>query len=166
MTAFPPGGGKGPLTPPRIMIMILLHTLPKGDATMDLMQWDEAMSVGVEELDAQHRQLIQLINEAYKALQMHDEQRMTSLIGRMRDYAVTHFATAEEYLKKYGYPELESHKFQHAKFNETVKDFKEKMHNKTNLSKIFVFLSRWLASHIMETDMQYVPYMPKKDETD
>ena len=132
---------------------------------MSLMQWSEAMSVGVDELDGQHQQLIQLINEAYEALQMHDEHRMTGLIDKMRDYAVTHFTTEEKYLEKYGFPELNSHKFQHAKFNETVNDFRQKLHSKTNLSKIFVFLSRWLASHIMEDDMQYVPYMPKKDET-
>ena len=131
---------------------------------MDLMQWNEAMSVGVEELDGQHQQLIRLINEAYEAMQMHDEHRMTVLIDKMRDYAVTHFSTEEEYLKKYGVPEFDSHKFQHAKFNDAVKDFREKLDSKTNLSKIFVFLSRWLATHIMEIDMQYVPYMPKKDE--
>jgi len=131
---------------------------------MDLMQWNEAMSVGVDELDAQHQQLIRLINEAYEAMQLHDEHRMVGLLDKMGDYAVTHFSTEEEYLKKYGVPEIESHKFQHIKFNETVKDFREKLDSRTNLSKIFVFLSRWLASHIMETDMQYLPYMPKKEE--
>ena len=131
---------------------------------MDLMQWNETMSVGVDEIDAQHQQLIRLINEAYEAMQMLDEQRMTNLIDKMQDYAVAHFSTEEEYMKKYGFPELESHKFQHVKFNDTVRDFREKLDSKTNLSKIFVFLSRWLASHIMETDMQYVPYMPKAEE--
>lgn len=131
---------------------------------MDLMQWNEAMSVGVEELDAQHQQLIRLINDAYEAMQVHDEHRMTVLLDQMGDYAVTHFSTEEKYLEKYGVPEIDSHKFQHTKFNETVKDFKKKLDSRTNLSKIFVFLSRWLASHIMEVDMQYVPYMPKKEE--
>ncbi len=132
---------------------------------MPLMEWDEIMSVGVEELDAQHQQLINLINDAYEALQRHDEQSMTHLIAKMRDYAHVHFATEEQYLEQYKYPDIGSHKFQHAKFNETVKEFKEKQFKKTNLSQIFVFLSRWLATHIMEEDKKYVPYLPaKKDE--
>lgn len=131
---------------------------------MPLMQWNDAMSVGVEELDAQHRKLIDLINDAYEAMQVHDEHRMTSLLDKMGQYAITHFSTEEEYLEKYKYPDISAHKFQHAKFKMAVKDFREKQYKKTNLSQIFVFLSRWLASHIMEEDMQYAPYMPKETE--
>lgn len=130
---------------------------------MALMQWDESMSVGVEELDAQHQRLIDLINEAYTAIQSHDEHMMTDLIVKMRDYAKLHFATEEGYLKKYNFPNFAGHKFQHTKFNNDVTEFQKKQFQKTNLSQIFVYLSRWLTKHIMEEDKQYIPYMPKED---
>lgn len=130
---------------------------------MALMQWDESMSVGVEELDMQHQKLIDLINEAYAGIQMHDEHIMTDLIVKMRDYANLHFSTEEGYLKKYNYPNFEEHKFHHVKFNTVVDGFQKKQFEKTNLSQIFLFLSRWLATHIMEEDKQYVPYMPKPE---
>lgn len=132
---------------------------------MALMQWDETMSVGVEELDAQHQKLIKLINEAYEAIQKHDERVVTDLIVKMRDYANLHFATEEGYMRENKYPDIENHKFKHAKFNNEVATFKKQQFEKTNLSQIFVFLSRWLATHIMEEDMQYVPYMPKEEAT-
>lgn len=131
---------------------------------MTLMQWNEAMSVGVEELDEQHRKLVGLINDAYEALQVHDETRMAQLLDDMREYAIIHFDTEEGLLDKCGYPELSAHKFQHAKFNEAVREFKSKQFQNTNLSQIFVFLSRWLASHIMEDDMRYAPYLTEKPE--
>ncbi len=131
---------------------------------MALMQWDESMSVDVEEIDIQHKKLIQLINEAYEAIQRHDERMMTTLIDKMRDYAKIHFATEEALIKKHGFPDIEAHKFQHAKFNNTVDDFKKNQFEKTNFSQIFIFLSRWLTSHIMEDDMQYVPFMPKEEK--
>lgn len=130
---------------------------------MALMEWDETMSVGVEELDAQHQQLIILINEAYEATQEHDDDVLTSLITKMQDYAKLHFATEEGYLKKYKFPDVEGHKFHHAKFNTDVATFKKKQFERTNLSQIFIYLSRWLTSHILDEDKQYVPYMPKPE---
>lgn len=133
---------------------------------MALMAWDKNMSVGVEVLDEQHRKLIEIINEAYAAIQKHDEPAMADLIDKMRDYALMHFATEEELLKKHGYPELEDHKFQHAKFNNDVDEFKKKLYEKTNLSQIFLFLSRWLTTHIMDEDRKYTSYMPKPELQD
>ncbi|MDC0335739.1 bacteriohemerythrin [Pseudodesulfovibrio sp.] len=130
---------------------------------MALMQWDETMSVGVDELDAQHKKLIDLINEAYAALQTHDEHAMTDLINKMREYANQHFVTEEGYMKKYNYPDFQEHKFHHVQFNYDVDEFQKKQFEKTNLSQIFVFLSRWLTTHIMEEDKQYSSYMPKPE---
>lgn len=129
---------------------------------MALMEWDATMSVGVEEIDAQHKTLISLINEAYEAIQKHDEHMMTDLIVKMADYATVHFTTEEGYMKENGYPNIEGHKFLHVKFTQEVEAFKKNQFERTNFSKIFVFLSRWLTQHIMEEDMQYVPYMPKE----
>ncbi|WP_319467639.1 bacteriohemerythrin [uncultured Pseudodesulfovibrio sp.] len=130
---------------------------------MTLIQWDESMSVGHDEIDDQHKKLIGLINRAYKAMQKHDEHMMVSLINEMRDYATMHFTTEETLIENYGFPKMTEHKWQHAKFNKTVEDFQKKQFDTMNLSQIFVFLSRWLTTHIMEEDMQYVPYLPKKE---
>jgi len=121
------------------------------------------MSVGVDELDAQHQKLIALINEAYEAIQKHDEHQITDLITKMRNYANKHFKTEEGYMKEYKYPNFEEHKFHHVKFNNDVDTFQKKQFEKTNLSQIFVFLSRWLTTHIMEEDKKYISYMPKPE---
>ncbi|QJB54947.1 bacteriohemerythrin [Pseudodesulfovibrio sp. zrk46] len=133
---------------------------------MTLMEWDESMAVGVEELDEQHRILIDLLNAAYEAVQRHDEHRMGELLDKMQDYAITHFATEEKMMAECGVPDLQAHKFQHAKFNNEVLEFKKKQFEKTNLSQIFVFLSRWLTSHIMDQDKKYIPYMPKPETSE
>ena len=126
---------------------------------MPLMNWDEIMSVGVEEIDDQHRRLIDLINEAYEALQKHDEHRMSELIDKMSEYAQSHFESEERYLARCDFPHLEAHKVQHVQFNQTVAEFRRQQFSETNLSKIFVFLSRWLATHILESDKEYAPYL-------
>ena len=128
---------------------------------MPLMEWNETMSVGVAELDDQHKTLIELINEAYDAMQAHDEAKAKGLIVKMGEYAAEHFAAEEGYLKDCNYPKLEAHKFLHVKFANEVEKFQKQPFGGANLSQIFVFLSRWLTNHIMQEDMQYASFMPK-----
>jgi len=126
---------------------------------MPLMQWDETMSVGVTELDDQHKMLIDLINESYETIQRHDEPALSTLIDKMRKYAIIHFETEEKYMRENNFPGLKDLQQMHAKFNQDVDEFQRNLFHKTNLSQVFVFLSRWLTSHIMEQDRKYMTYM-------
>lgn len=130
---------------------------------MSLMQWDETMSVGARELDRQHQTLIDLINEAYATIQRHDAHLLAGLLDRMREYAAMHFHAEEECMERHGYPDLESHRALHAAFNDQVDQFQQQLFVKTNLSQVFVFLSRWLTNHIMREDMKYKEYMPQEE---
>nr|WP_321257784.1 bacteriohemerythrin [uncultured Pseudodesulfovibrio sp.] len=129
---------------------------------MPLMQWDETMSVNVDELDKQHQELITLINESFEAIQRHDEPALSLLIKKMRTYAAMHFETEEKYMRENNFSDLENHIKLHRKFNEDVDEFQRNLFNKTNLSQVFVFLSRWLTNHIMEQDKKYMPYIEEK----
>jgi hemerythrin-like metal-binding protein len=132
---------------------------------MALMQWDETMSVGVAELDDQHKTLIELINVVYEAIQRHDEPRLGCLVDQMAEYGRVHFATEEQHMRNHGFPDVEAHRFQHAKFNISVADFRKKLYGKTNLSQVFVFLSRWLVAHIMDEDMRYTAFIASREES-
>lgn len=130
---------------------------------MPLMQWDETMSVGDPKLDSQHQTLIDLINNAFEAIQRHDEHLLSELIDQMREYAVMHFHFEEDQMERNGYPDLDRHRELHDSFNDQVDKFQQDLFSKTNLSQIFVFLSRWLTTHIMSEDKQYMPFMPKEE---
>ena len=127
------------------------------------MKWDATMSVNIPELDSQHQMLITLINNAYEAIQQHDEYLLPNLIDQMRKYAMIHFEFEENLLEKHGYPDLASHKVLHEKFNDQVTEFQHDLFEKTNFSQIFLFLSRWLTNHIMKEDKKYIKYMPKEE---
>lgn len=126
---------------------------------MTLMTWDPNLSVGDETIDAQHEKLINLINEAYESVQKHDEKQIGKLIDKMRQYADVHFSAEEALMKRDGFPGLEEHKFHHEKFRIETQRFHKERFSRTNLSQIFVFLSRWLINHIMEDDMRYARYI-------
>jgi len=126
---------------------------------MTLMQWDESMSVGVEELDEQHKKLVGIINSTYEAIQKQDSALIGALLEEMHAYAREHFAMEEAYMEECGYPHLQNHIFQHVKFTEEVRQFQRTQQDHENDSKIFVFLSRWLTAHIMDEDRKYTDYI-------
>lgn len=71
---------------------------------MPLMHWDTNMSVGVEEIDTQHKTLIDLINQTCEAIQRQDRARLAELVDRMAAYGRTHFATEERHMRETASP--------------------------------------------------------------
>ena len=74
---------------------------------MEKIIWDEGFSVGVPEMDRQHRQIIYLINslieKQYIAV---DSEIISDTLARMLEYANEHFRREEQYMLESGYPDF------------------------------------------------------------
>ena len=127
---------------------------------MPLMQWDDTMSMGVAELDAQHQQLIELINQAYKAIQRLDSRALPGILDRMHEYAREHFRDEEAAMDKAGFPGLADPIEQHAAFIQQVREFRKNLHDIADIPQVFIYLSRWLTNHILVEDKKLMPYLP------
>jgi len=132
---------------------------------MVLFAWDAKYSVGVKELDSQHKVLVDMLNDLYDAMQT---QKATAVIGgiisKLVSYTKTHFATEERLMERCSYPELASQQREHAKFTEKVMAFKNDFDagKVTMTVSVTAFLKDWLSSHILGTDKKYGPYMNSK----
>ena len=132
---------------------------------MAFIQWDEKYSVGVRELDNQHKQLVSLLSELYDAMQA---QKANEVLGRILNqlvgYTKAHFATEEKYMAQYGYPDLAAQKKEHEAFTKKVIDFKESFDaGRTSLSvSLTSFVKDWLFSHIGGSDKKYGPFLNSK----
>jgi len=121
-------------------------------------KWDTTMSVGVENFDADHRQLINCIN-----LVLSDKQKSAEAIGDILDfllyYTEFHFANEETLFAKYNYPSSTAHKKEHIRLTEQVKQY-NKLHKKgkVNHQELSKFLQNWLINHIMKEDMKYTEF--------
>jgi len=123
--------------------------------------WVKAHSTGVAKLDEDHTELFQWLSDLESAAA---EQR--TLFGvyaltRLKHYARDHFASEEAMMKAAGYPDLEAHIAEHAKYRERLGELHLKSIG-TDISMETVELLRdWLTNHISKTDMAYVPHMKK-----
>jgi hemerythrin-like metal-binding protein len=132
---------------------------------MSFIQWKDSMAVDIDEIDTQHMQLVQLINDLYSALsQGKGRQQLNEIFDELFDYAKTHFFSEEKLMFVHGYSGYKEHKKEHERFVEQIKKYKGKFDSGDSKTSIEVaqFLKDWLINHIMKTDQQYAPYLQEK----
>ncbi|MFH1139936.1 MAG: bacteriohemerythrin [Pseudomonadota bacterium] len=120
--------------------------------------WTDALSVGVRELDAQHQELIRLVNVLYSALGSgQGRQALKETLDGLVQYTKVHFAAEERYFHKFSYPERENHAAEHHKLVSQVLEFKMKVDSGQDMISVSLlnFLKDWLINHIQESDQRY-----------
>jgi len=121
-------------------------------------EWSEELSVGVEEIDEQHKVLVGLVNEMHDAIhQRHGSEVVQEILAKLADYTRIHFAVEESLMRILNYPGYEDHKEQHEELLQHVVELQEKVRTgKTSIGfELMHFLKVWLTKHIMESDREY-----------
>lgn len=133
---------------------------------MGLITWDDnKYSVGIASIDAQHKQLVELINKLHEAMMKGSSKAIIKdVIAELMNYTKTHFTYEEELMQKFSYGDYETHKKTHASFVERVFDFQEKYLKGEILLSIDIinFLRDWLIKHISGTDKKYTDFFISK----
>ncbi len=131
----------------------------------DLMPWRLALKTRIEAIDTQHKELVRLINLLHKAMKQQKGAREAGgILNDLAKYTVFHFGFEEEQFKKFRYPETENHQKIHKDLVAKVKSFQADFEKgkATVTMELMDFLTDWLKSHIMKTDMAYVPFLKEK----
>ncbi len=134
-------------------------TLEKKPAA--LIQWNDSLSVGVAEIDSQHKRLVDMINELNEAMRRGEgKDVLGKVLNGLVAYAGSHFKLEENYFVRFGYPEAAQHRQTHANFIAKVNDFTTGFSSgKLNISvEVMCFLSDWLQKHIKGVDKKYGPF--------
>ena len=126
------------------------------------LQWDDTLSTGDEELDSQHKFLIETLNNLGEAInEGHGMDMISRILGRLRFYAGWHFGLEEECFEVYHCPAAEKNKKAHAVFIEKFEDYSQKYikaggSNEMAL-KIHEEITNWIVNHIIIVDGELFP---------
>ncbi len=131
---------------------------------MTKLEWKDEYSVGVRELDDQHKKLLQLINRLYDESPVKDMERCFWHLNDMIKYAEMHFATEERLMDRYGYDGLAIHQGEHDSFTMRVFELNEELEKDKGdiYPDLVVFLKEWFVSHILGTDKGYIEFFKEK----
>ncbi len=133
---------------------------------MPLMAWNEKLSVGVKQLDDDHKQLVGMVNELYDGITTGKAKELVGpLLDKLIRYTVEHFKHEEDFFAKTGYPETSKHVAFHKDLTSQVlavqKAYKEGARATLSL-EVMNFLKNWLVTHIQGEDKKYGPFLNAK----
>lgn len=130
----------------------------------DFIEWSDTLSVGVDEIDEQHKGLAAMVNEMSVAIEGGwGKEARDQILVRLIEYTRVHFATEESLMSISSYAGLKAHKKQHENLIEIVKSYIKKYNEDPNASSydLLFFLKKWLVDHIMKDDKAMGDYLVK-----
>ncbi|MDD3762618.1 MAG: bacteriohemerythrin [Nevskiales bacterium] len=131
-------------------------------AHVPLIAWTPELSVGIEEIDSQHKTLVDLLNQLHVAIvERHGARDAAEILERLVDYTRIHFAVEEALMRMLDYPDYEAHKAEHEELVEQVYQLRRKVmvEGKPITGELLFFLKRWLTEHILASDQKYAPHL-------
>ena len=131
---------------------------------MAFMTWKETFALGNLLIDAQHRQLIDLVNELHAAMLQDSEPPVLHLIlEKLLAHTHLHFNTEERIMQSADYPDFAAHKAQHDQLAEQVLGYVEELQSGrvTLTMRTCYFLEDWLERHILESDHDLGGFMER-----
>lgn len=120
-------------------------------------EWNSSLSVGVEELDNQHKELFRQINELIDACHKgKGPEAVGEVLTFLDSYVRLHFGTEENYMRKYDFPGFEEHRLQHQEFMANLSEVRRRFTQEGPGVHIVVITNRilagWLNTHIRRSD--------------
>ena len=129
---------------------------------MTCSDWDPALETGDQVVDAEHKDIYELVCEMQTAVQTgQDRGVVDGSLARILKYARTHFEHEEALMQRAGYPDLERHRQLHREFAEEAENLADDYLKGVNVSAqgLTEFMQAWLTNHIDSEDRQIVAYI-------
>lgn len=131
----------------------------------EFISWSDELSVGLQEIDEQHKILINLINRLFNEAILHkaDKTVISAILEELVQYTIVHFAVEESLFRIFDYPDAETHQVHHDKLKQEVSSFQKKFAGGAVIDiELMNFLRKWLTHHIMMDDKKYTPFFLEK----
>jgi len=126
--------------------------------------WSDLLSVGINKMDDEHKELFNRINHLLSALlDRSSGYSITDTVKFINEYIDYHFRDEEKMLESYKYPKLKEHKKLHTTYEKEFKLIEERLRagefDATLLIEIQDNIVNWLLDHIAKADKQYGIYI-------
>jgi len=122
-------------------------------------EWRESLSVGIEEIDSQHKTLFSHFDQLLRACEAGQGiDELKRLLGFLDGYVIKHFSDEERIQRQHLYPGYATHKLEHDSFIEQLNCLKREiasdgvaLHHVIETNHL---LLTWLIHHISTVDVQ------------
>jgi len=122
---------------------------------MALLQWKDQYSVGIEAVDYEHRELIDLINRLHAEFSAKGlSASVEAFFGDLLKAISAHFALEERFMREHNYDQLAQHKADHERLIDELRDIMDDDLLKEDIasSRLPERLDAWFSRHFETHD--------------
>ena len=131
-----------------------------------MFKWTEEWSVGVDTIDAQHRELFAAINSLLRVEGEPAPRDLVKVLDYLEDYVTNHFGLEEIYMRRLSYPGFPPHKGAHVAFINDFYDLRDEYDGNGATpelaDKMGRFMGDWLVNHIGKIDKALGAFLQEK----
>jgi hemerythrin len=122
---------------------------------MILFEWSADYEIGIPEIDAQHRGLVNMLNDLHVAMKAgKGSEAVQKTVERLLSYTQQHFEAEEWAMKQAHYPEFAKHHKAHLALTTKVVEMLG-AGGALPTFELLNFLNDWLKKHIGQTDREF-----------
>lgn len=130
-------------------------------------RWGPHMTVGFDELDADHASIIEALNALVEAHDRHlGRDQVDRLFDALMSTVLGHFAREERVMTESGYPGLSYHAGEHQRLRQRLEQLQAgEIHetDETMRADVRAFLTNWLYGHVLVDDFAYRGHLHDSD---
>lgn len=132
---------------------------------MTLLEWRDEFRIGIEEVDYEHRVLIELINVAHGRAAA--GAPLEDALGEIHAMITAHFALEEKDMRARQYPGLDPHKAEHERLLDEIRDMMDGAATGAypGDAAFAARLNEWFAAHFRTQDVALHRFMAGKART-
>ncbi|MCF8198704.1 MAG: bacteriohemerythrin [Sulfuritalea sp.] len=126
--------------------------------------WSKILSVGVDEIDEDHRKLVTVFNILNHAVADGESaEYLAAVLDELIHCTVWHFSHEERLMLKHDYKGIAEHKAEHQDLIKAAKELQQKiLHADSAVAEEnIVFLEHWLTEHIFTSDMRLGAFLAR-----
>jgi hemerythrin len=127
--------------------------------------WIQDLALAADELDDDHRRLLDKLNTLLRAVSSRDKTRVLMAFSNLRAEAQEHFAMEEAQMRDLQYPDMEKHCESHRHLLDGLStlrftlDAAERFGSTTGPC---VFLERWFVAHLTNDDKKLAEFLARR----
>ena len=125
-----------------------------------LLEWNDSLETGVEEIDSDHRCLISLANRIHNAALAGNREEVADLVLEFSNYCDDHFVMEEEFMRDIHYPHRAEHKRDHDQMLADLDKIMGKVCTNLDAGSVMAdFIFGWTANHVLVIERQLAEFV-------
>lgn len=130
---------------------------------MTLLEWKPDYALGIDEVDFEHREMIELINACHERLGgAGDPLAIEQFLGEIHAGIAAHFALEEHIMRRAAYPEYAEHKEDHEILLDQIRDLMDLFLDdpENGAERLRERLGDWFGRHFSTFDARLHHHLP------